>query len=384
MEIQEQEKVITEVQNTQVKQTEKFVLKFPAKLEEFVNQFYSKEQDHSLWNAIGNCLSSFLIPTEKGEWDPIVAQKYWELGAKYIDATSDDPYQIFLKFCKYLFNVPGFIGFKSSGEVGNVLKAIAGKYCVRISEAQGLVVSYVVKDNNEYKLFHKIFEFSNGVYKLDNEKSSEFPPLVTAFVQKKSGDCPIPAYGLRQKFCSISACNSIPETPPNANRRAAINFYNQCPEDFAYDHTPNIIVESPQLFLGSYLSVNKETLESMHTVIAIHGHDDYPLNEERALCMDKRVTLHEILFEDGDGQLKEVKQIILKSLDLLSSELDSGHSVLIHCRGGRNRSAIIVWAYLCLRKGYSAEEAFRYIVSKRLIGPAITNIEALLELISEL
>jgi Dual specificity phosphatase, catalytic domain len=88
------------------------------------------------------------------------------------------------------------------------------------------------------------------------------------------------------------------------------------------------------------------------------------------LAVDSGITLH-----DRETQLVQEQPIcfvrceayLLKTAHLAIDEFLKAGSVLVHCLAGRERSPLVVTTWLCERHGFSLDEAYGLIISKRPI-----------------
>ncbi|XP_041373357.1 phosphatidylglycerophosphatase and protein-tyrosine phosphatase 1-like isoform X2 [Gigantopelta aegis] len=56
---------------------------------------------------------------------------------------------------------------------------------------------------------------------------------------------------------------------------------------------------------------------------------------------------------------------IVTAINFISDHKRQGHSVYVHCKAGRTRSATVVACYLCHANGWTPEESVKFIKSKR-------------------
>ena len=114
----------------------------------------------------------------------------------------------------------------------------------------------------------------------------------------------------------------------------------------------------PGLYLGDFASAcNVEILKNLkftHIVTAILGVDEMFPNDFIYLTLPLRDVRSETIFT-----------VFSDSSDFIRNALQNGGKVLIHCICGVSRSATLVAAYLIKEYGMSADDAIKYIQSKR-------------------
>lgn len=75
-----------------------------------------------------------------------------------------------------------------------------------------------------------------------------------------------------------------------------------------------------------------------------------------------------------------LKKIFKKCFSFIESAINKKENILIHCRGGINRSATVVIGYLMIKENMTLKEAFDLVKSKRpKICPHIEYIKQLKE-----
>ena len=76
--------------------------------------------------------------------------------------------------------------------------------------------------------------------------------------------------------------------------------------------------------------------------------------------------IQEVLtFHIPDLASSSIIGIIKECIPIIEKSVQAGENILIHCQGGVSRSATIVIGYIIHSKKISAEEALKYVESKR-------------------
>eukprot|EP00039_Didymoeca_costata_P007686 m.102726 g.102726 ORF g.102726 m.102726 type:complete len:233 (-) comp13783_c0_seq6:185-883(-) len=57
-----------------------------------------------------------------------------------------------------------------------------------------------------------------------------------------------------------------------------------------------------------------------------------------------------------------------RAVEFMVQEIDSGGTVYVHCNGGKGRSSVATISYLMQVKGWSKEESYKFVKSKRKIA----------------
>lgn len=120
-----------------------------------------------------------------------------------------------------------------------------------------------------------------------------------------------------------------------------------------------------RLWLGDYHASQDETfLRSQHIDVVFNCTKDLPFAPVQPM-IQYRVPL--------DDNLEEAE---IRNAGLWSSEIalniykyhQEGARILVHCMAGRQRSAASVAMYLILLKGFTTEQAIRFIREKRAVA----------------
>jgi protein-tyrosine phosphatase len=107
------------------------------------------------------------------------------------------------------------------------------------------------------------------------------------------------------------------------------------------------------LFLGDWMDAMKWHSELSETVPSPVGR----------LCLNKVVDVLDAVEPNGNGHVKTATLDTLA--DVIDVYLKSGCKVLVHCRGGMERSPLTIAWYLMRYKNMSIHEAYDLLQSKR-------------------
>ena len=75
------------------------------------------------------------------------------------------------------------------------------------------------------------------------------------------------------------------------------------------------------------------------------------------------------------GDMEHCLQAVPAALSFVVDAIDSGGQVLIHCTSGKDRTGLLMCAYLCLQEGYSVPAAIEEVKRVRPIALTATDYE---------
>ena len=124
----------------------------------------------------------------------------------------------------------------------------------------------------------------------------------------------------------------------------------------------NIIM--PRLWLGNArASMDDQFMKQNNITVVFNCTKDIPFHRSIRRCY--RVPVDDNLEEE------EIRNMELWSFEIiakLAREYNSGHTILVHCAAGRQRSAAVVAMYLIATTRMTTEKAIAYIQKKRPIA----------------
>ncbi|MGH7859197.1 MAG: dual specificity protein phosphatase family protein [Candidatus Binatia bacterium] len=145
---------------------------------------------------------------------------------------------------------------------------------------------------------------------------------------------------------------------------------------------PEIAAIAPGLFVGEYPRAQDvgrlRTDWAVSAVLSLQDDDDLAAKgiDPKELVEAYRrggITLRHLPVADNDpAALAEALPVILDALDALFRE---GHTVLVHCNAGFNRSPTVAIAYLHRCRSMPLEAACELVKKKRPCVPFITVLE---------
>lgn len=138
----------------------------------------------------------------------------------------------------------------------------------------------------------------------------------------------------------------------------------------------------PNLFLGNIeSSIDKSFINKNKIKVIINCSNGI----ENKFENNKNIIYHRIPVDDSllDYDINLMKDYLPKIVKIIDYHLTNNNVVLVHCYAGRQRSAIVIAAYLIYKYNYSIDEAYQYILSKRSeafhYGTSINFHESLLD-----
>ncbi len=138
----------------------------------------------------------------------------------------------------------------------------------------------------------------------------------------------------------------------------------------------------PKLFIGTYVEtaadlerLRRET--AVTAVLNLQTDDDmryFNLDWDSLLAHYKScgIELRRVPVRDFDAV--DLQQNLPICVSALSSLLESGHTVYLHCSAGTGRSPTVAIAYLFWRYGWSLDQAVAHVTQRRPCSP---NVEAI-------
>ena len=114
-----------------------------------------------------------------------------------------------------------------------------------------------------------------------------------------------------------------------------------------------------KLYLGSYGSLCFVPRYNIHTVISI-------LTQPKVNKI-KEINhyIYEIEDDDKLETLEQMKEALIETCQIISTTLDKGQNVLVHCRAGISRSASVVIFYVSYCLGISIGAAYELVKQDR-------------------
>jgi protein-tyrosine phosphatase len=108
----------------------------------------------------------------------------------------------------------------------------------------------------------------------------------------------------------------------------------------------------PQLYLGDQQAT--KTIQDVNVIISIG-------------CKHKSLlrTIEIYKFSIADSSTSDLTEIFDQCCPLMHEKIERNLRVLVHCKGGINRSPMVVMAYLCKYCNYSVEEAVIHVTTNR-------------------
>jgi len=122
-----------------------------------------------------------------------------------------------------------------------------------------------------------------------------------------------------------------------------------------------------QLFLGGERSSKeKKTLVGLNVKVIVNVTNDVKCSfEGEKLFVYKTILI-------ADKPLANMGKHFEETCQFIHENILAGKTVLVHCKGGRSRSATMILAYLVTHQGYSLKDAYLHVRSKRsIIAPNI-------------
>jgi len=108
------------------------------------------------------------------------------------------------------------------------------------------------------------------------------------------------------------------------------------------------------LYLGNQYST---TITDVDTIISIGCNSKNKTREG--------IPINHYKFSIKDSDESVLTEIYEESSKIIHQELQNHNKVLVHCKGGINRSPMIIIAYLCRYSHYSIQDAINHVKSVR-------------------
>jgi hypothetical protein len=140
------------------------------------------------------------------------------------------------------------------------------------------------------------------------------------------------------------------------------NFPTSLKREMEVPDNANLIM--PRLWLGNArASMDDQFMKQNNITVVFNCTKDIPFHRSIRRCY--RVPVDDNLEEE------EIRNMELWSFEIvakLAREYNSGHTILVHCAAGRQRSAAVVAMYLIATSRMTTEKAIDYIQKKRPIA----------------
>jgi len=116
------------------------------------------------------------------------------------------------------------------------------------------------------------------------------------------------------------------------------------------------------LYLGGERSArDKKNLVSLNIKVIVNVTNDVDcIFEKEKLFLYKNIHI-------ADKYGTNICKHFDETAEFIHKHISEGKAVLVHCKGGRSRSATIMLAYLMKYQGYTLKDAYIYVKSKRSI-----------------
>ena len=118
---------------------------------------------------------------------------------------------------------------------------------------------------------------------------------------------------------------------------------------------------APNLYLGDFGAARTAYRDRFPTAFVVNATKDLAMLPEDAaeglrIAVDDNGTSAAVL-----GML----QALPEACDAIAAALGEGRAVIVHCYAGQQRSPAVIAAYLMRERGWSPEEAVRFVRSKK-------------------
>lgn len=137
----------------------------------------------------------------------------------------------------------------------------------------------------------------------------------------------------------------------------------------------------PQIYVGScpVEPADIERLKSLGitAVLNLQTEEDFlfwGINWPRLEAAYQQAGIRVVRVPVRDFSPEDLRLKLPNCVESLETLLQEGHTVLVHCSAGANRSPSTVVAYLHWRKGMSLAEAVEYVRQRRPCDPYIESI----------
>jgi protein-tyrosine phosphatase len=137
-----------------------------------------------------------------------------------------------------------------------------------------------------------------------------------------------------------------------------------------------------RLWVGSYVRPQEvKLLKQMEITIVLSLQSDQDLayydisvNKLLEACAQAGIELRRIPIQDFDRQALSAN--ISEAVDELEDALaQPGARIYMHCTAGINRGPTLAAAYLIKNRGFSAKEAYDFVLNRRQCSPYLATLE---------
>ncbi len=143
--------------------------------------------------------------------------------------------------------------------------------------------------------------------------------------------------------------------------------------------SPDVSAILPELLVGEYPRVvDVPWLRDRHAVTAVvslqHDTDLWDKGVDLALLEDayRRAGIEFRRVPVEDYNETELEAALELGAATLAELLGAGHTVLVHCNAGYNRSPTLAIAYLCAHRGMTLERATKLVKTSRACLPYLS------------
>ena len=120
----------------------------------------------------------------------------------------------------------------------------------------------------------------------------------------------------------------------------------------------------PNLFLGDITSArNSNFIKTKNIEVIINCSNSI----DNFFISSPNIKYYRCPIDDSltEYDINLMKIYLPQFVKIIDNSLKDNKVVLVHCYAGRQRSAIVIAAYLMYKKGMNIENAYKYIISKR-------------------
>ncbi len=113
----------------------------------------------------------------------------------------------------------------------------------------------------------------------------------------------------------------------------------------------------PNLYLSNYRDV-VNSLDSDSEFFVMNCTKDLPM-------VQTKYGGTRLYVDDSPTSEKTMTKNLPLMVKYIDDQLKKGHKIVVHCYAGQQRSAAVVATYLMMKKGFSYEDAIKFIKSKK-------------------